>query len=384
MKRKDITKIKDIVISERKRFCRIFIEENLLEKSEFIDFCGKQGENFVVICDNKIKNFGRNIFLSLQKRKKKVFFLAISSGEKNKTRKMKEEIEDKLFSNKCDKNTCLIAIGGGTTLDLLLFVASTFLRGIACILVPTTLLAIVDAGIGGKCGVNTIYGKNLIGTTCMPQGVAIDKKSLETIPEIEWKIGFVEMIKHALIGKRKDFIYFEKYLNDKESIFQKPSFFDKVVDSIKIKKKIIEKDFFDKKERNYLNFGHTFAHAIERAEDFSLSHGLAVAIGIVGESYLSYKSGFLPQKEFLRIVSLIEKLKLSYLLKKGKKKKIKEALFFDKKNKKNQPYFVLLKAIGQPYRGKEKKCTFSVKEVFIDEAIDYMIKIFSKNESKSF
>lgn len=208
-----------------------------------------------------------------------VFF---EGGETNKTREMKAKLEDELFKLGVSRSHTLIVIGGGIMLDIGGFVAATFCRGIPWIAVPTTLLAMVDASIGGKTGVNTPFGKNLVGAFHEPVEVTIDLSFLKVLPEIEIKNGLAEMIKHGIIRSRKHF----DYLRDNWDAILKlgPEMEQAIHDSIAIKRDIIKADPHETGlSRHLLNFGHTVGHAIEADSGYKIPHGQAVALGMLVE-----------------------------------------------------------------------------------------------------
>jgi 3-dehydroquinate synthase len=249
---------------------------------------------------------------------------------KEKSRKAKELIEDQLFEWKMGKDTVLIAVGGGTTTDLVGFVASTYLRGVALILVPTTLLAMVDASVGGKTAIDTPFGKNLLGSFYPPKAVVVDLKTLDTLPKSEIEAGLVEVKKLALVYKAS--------LIDRLGRLEELVFL-----AIKTKQEIVAKDPMDLGIRRILNFGHTIGHGLEAVSNYQMSHGDAVAIGCVVEAHLSMQLGYLSMKDFEKIQSLFAKgiLPSGYAL-----EPFLEAMLLDKKNKKGEIRFVLLDTIG--------------------------------------
>ncbi len=205
--------------------------------------------------------------------------IIIEPGEKSKTLKTYASVIEKLLSINFNREDIIITLGGGVVGDLGGFIASTILRGVRYIQIPTTLLSQVDSSIGGKVAVNSIYGKNLIGNFYHPEEVIIDPFFLLTLPEREIKSGMGELIKHAII---KDSVLFDK-LNNYNSFKELYEDIEEILfNSLNIKKEVVEIDEFDKGIRMILNFGHTIGHAIEKnfKEDY-ISHGEAVAFGMV-------------------------------------------------------------------------------------------------------
>ncbi|MBM3202237.1 MAG: 3-dehydroquinate synthase [Chlamydiae bacterium] len=262
--------------------------------------------------------------------------LVIPGGELVKTRQMKEFVEDALLAKGISKSDVIVAVGGGSLLDLVGFVASTLLRGIDFITVPTTLLAMVDASIGGKTAINTPYGKNLIGAFHMPIDSYVDFTFLDTLPEEEFLMGMAEVIKYGLV--------FDKQLF--EEIENKSASLEKIVlRSREIKQEIVAKDPMDKGIRHILNFGHTVGHALEFLHNYELKHGFAVASGLVFELALSIHEGYCSSYDLDRLKELLQMYK--FPLQSFCKKLLYSAMLKDKKNRDGEVYFVLLHEIGR-------------------------------------
>lgn len=262
--------------------------------------------------------------------------VVFEGGEQNKTREAKAKLEDELFKLGVNRSHILIVIGGGVTLDIGGFVAATFCRGIPWISYPTSLLAMVDASIGGKTGVNTPFGKNLIGAFHPAKEVKVELSFLKSLPESEIKNGLSEMIKHGLIRSRPHFDYISKHFDSLLRIG--PEMDQAIKDSMAIKLAIIEEDPYEKGiSRHLLNFGHTVGHAIEADQKFKMPHGQAVALGLLVEMAL-----FGGNKE---AEALLHKLDLPKL--KLDPKALWEFMKADKKSQNNQPVAVKLKEIGK-------------------------------------
>ena len=233
--------------------------------------------------------------------------LVLSDGESIKSRAIKEKIEDALIERGIGKKSCLVAIGGGTILDLVGFVAATYCRGIPYISIPTTLLAMHDAAIGGKTGVNAAEAKNWIGAFHHPTKIFIDLNFLETLPAKEYWFGWSEAVKHSLIGDCSFFDLLEKnwsLLKERQSEFVRQA----LTKSIQIKKEIVEQDPFETKGlRRTLNFGHTIGHALETLSNYTLPHGEAVVYGMHIEAAMAFSLGYLSKKSFQRVVRLLDR-----------------------------------------------------------------------------
>lgn len=226
--------------------------------------------------------------------------LVISGGEQIKNVQGLESVWQFLSDRKLDRRSLVVTLGGGATSDLVGFAAATYMRGIEFVHVPTTLLAQVDASIGGKTGINFNGVKNLLGAISQPSHVVVDIDILTTLPPREIRSGFAEIVKHGLIADAEYFTYVTSKPYDAWS-------FDELVDlvfrSCEIKQRVVESDETEQGPRKTLNFGHTVGHAIEEyalQEHIALTHGEAVAIGMVAESYIAHRIGKLSQGDYAR------------------------------------------------------------------------------------
>jgi len=331
--------MKKITVKLKNYSYPIFYKKNLLKENYIIKFCKKIGFSIIIIThENIIDLFAKPLLEKLKKENLKVKILTFKIGEENKTRKTKEFLENQMLQNNLTKDTLIISVGGGIVSDISGFIASTYMRGIPYIIIPTTLLAMVDASIGGKNAVNTHLGKNLIGTFYYPKAVFIDFEVLKMLNDKEIKNGYVEMLKHSLIMKKQTFYDLLKA----KKITQKL-----IIESIKIKQTIVQKDEKENSLRKILNFGHTISHAIEASLNFKISHGEALVYGIYVESHLSYIMNYLSKKEFDKIVEFLKKKNLFPNIYKLSIEKIIEYLNRDKKNILGKNQFILLKYIGK-------------------------------------
>lgn len=344
----------------------IYIGTQLFE-TQWIDYCKTLKQRLVMVTDsNLVDSLGADLKNRLLGANLEVELLCIPAGEVNKTRETKQQLEDCLFEKNYGRDTCLIALGGGVVTDLVGFVAATYCRGIPVMYLPTTLLAMVDASIGGKTGVDTPFGKNLVGAFYQPQAVFMDLDVLKTLPENELRNGMVEVLKHGLI---KDEAFFRRLQGNVLGTHDHGLLLDVIHTSCLIKKEIIEQDEQDHGIRQLLNFGHTIGHAIESIEAFKVSHGEAVAIGMIVEAYLSVLSGFSD----MSIVAEIEQTLRDYHLPLKTDafvdlERFKRALGLDKKALKNQPFFVLLDSIGCTHEEKGQP-VFSVDPALLEQAL---------------
>ena len=230
--------------------------------------------------------------------------LTFPAGEGSKTRETKAELEDRLFELEAGRDCALIAVGGGVTGDLAGFVAATWHRGVPVVQVPTTLLSMVDASLGGKTGVNLAYGKNLIGAFHQPWGVYADVATLRTLPEFVYREGFAEAIKTAFIADAGLFDFLE---NRRDGLLQRePEPLTELAGRcMGIKGEVAMADEREGGKRAMLNFGHTVAHAIEAASDYGVSHGDAVAAGMAVEARIAVARLGMPEQDAARLDGLL-------------------------------------------------------------------------------
>jgi 3-dehydroquinate synthase len=267
--------------------------------------------------------------------------IILKPGEEYKIQQTVDSIIDQLIKMKADRQTTLIGVGGGVITDITGFAASIYMRGIACAFVPTTILCMVDASIGGKNGVDVGVFKNLVGSIHQPKFILYDYSFLKTLPSIEWISGFAEIIKHAAIRSEKLFSELE---NQSINIYKKNSkeLSKLIQQNVFIKTKIVEKDVLEKLERKLLNFGHSIGHAIEN--QYELTHGQAISIGMVAACFVSAQ--LVEFKETERFIKLLKKYQLPVFADFDKRKMI-EIMKTDKKKSDEKIHFIMLKKIGK-------------------------------------
>jgi 3-dehydroquinate synthase len=269
--------------------------------------------------------------------------IEVEPGEQQKTLTTVDAIYDRFLGWELDRSSTIVGVGGGMVCDIAGFVASTYLRGVTFGFVPTTLLAMVDASVGGKNGVNYHGYKNVVGTFNQPEFVLCDFAFLKTLPYDELKNGLAEAIKSALIGDKTLFNYIEN--NGKEISSLNDDAIQKVVhDSLNLKISIVSQDETEKGERRKLNFGHTIGHAVEKTT--GCSHGEAVSIGMVLSAKLSERKGALTKKDVERIEALLGYFELPVKFE-GDREVIMDAIRKDKKREGEDIHFVLLDCIGK-------------------------------------
>lgn len=283
-------------------------------------------------------------------------------GEENKNIDFCIGIWKTLLDFGADRKCLIINLGGGVITDMGGFVASTYKRGVDFINIPTTLLSQVDASVGGKTGIDIDNVKNMVGTFSLPQAVFIEAEFLKTVPKREMLSGFAEMIKHGLIADR------EYYLKLKDTDYKKISTAD-IHRSVEIKNEVVTVDPQEKGVRKILNFGHTIGHAVESyslsKDKKSLTHGEAIAIGMICEAYLSHKNSTLTAEELAEIRLYISSVYPAYKIKEKSFDQLSVLMQSDKKNEHGNIMFSLLQSIGA--------CAYNcrVSESDIRESLEY-------------
>jgi 3-dehydroquinate synthase len=282
-----------------------------------------------------------NVFEAHGKRFKGWNTIVLKAGEEYKIQATVDAVIEQLIDFEADRKTTVIGIGGGVITDITGYVASVYMRGIAFGFVPTSLLALVDASIGGKNGIDVGVYKNMVGIIRQPSFILHDMSFLDTLPQKEWENGFAEIIKHACIRDAAMFTYLEK---SSFKTFQgnKKAISGLVKQNAIIKTKVVQKDEFEKGDRRLLNFGHTLGHALEN--QYELMHGQAVAIGMAYASVISSEiTGF---KEANKVARLLLQYDLPTFVE-FDRQKVFRVMKMDKKREKKEMNYVLLEKIGK-------------------------------------
>tara|TARA_B100001057_G_scaffold140248_1_gene139902 strand:- start:236 stop:1306 length:1071 start_codon:yes stop_codon:yes gene_type:complete len=349
---------KKININNKKLKTSILIKENFISK--FIKNIAKKNEKVFCIIDSKIR-----INLNINNQKK-IIIISLKCGEKIKTFDAYKNLTEKIILKNVNRKSAVIAIGGGTLGDLVGFVASTTLRGLDFYLIPTTLLSQVDSSIGGKNGINTRFGKNLLGTFYQPKEVLIDISVLKSLPKKEIRSGYAEIIKHALIKDYNFFCWLEensnKLLNLNKSILEQAIYKSIIIKLFYVIKD--EREFLsNNNSRAMLNFGHTIGHAIEKYYDYKkFNHGEAISIGMITEAKISNHLGLLSSKELEKIIIHFKKCRLKIYDEVLNDRRLIKILTKDKKNFHNNINFSLIDKIGSSifYKKLEKKQVYKI------------------------
>lgn len=294
------------------------------------------GQKAILLCDSNTKQCLEHLYVACPIARQ-FPVVELPAGERSKTLKTCEMVWYQLTEHGADRNTILINLGGGVVTDLGGFVASTFMRGIRFVHIPTSLLGMVDAAIGGKTGVDFGGLKNMVGLFSQPQTVLVDSNFLKTLPAQQYRNGLAEVLKHAFISGPELLTVMDE--GEDELISR----------SIQVKLDVVERDEFEAGERKKLNFGHTIGHAIESHlldTDREIFHGEAIAAGMIMESWISTRIAGLANDELSSITEVIDSIFSRIELSDSDWKAIKKLMLFDKKNSNGSVRFVLLKSIG--------------------------------------
>ncbi|MFC1668613.1 3-dehydroquinate synthase [Chlamydiota bacterium] len=327
----------------------IIIGKGVLKQVPSLMSSYRQSDKGVIVTDERIwKLYGQQFCECLKENGLEIFPFVMPRGEKRKNLVWVRKIYDFLIEKGCDRSSFVIAFGGGVIGDLAGFVAATYMRGIRFFQVPTTLLAQVDASIGGKVGVNVPQGKNLVGAFYQPSAVLIDYSLLKTLSYREMRCGMAEVIKYGIIHNTDLFAFLEEQMTSVYS-FSYQSLERIISDSCQIKAAVVSEDEKESGLRAILNFGHTIGHALETDAFYkNISHGEGVSIGMVVAARISHKMGYIPKELVLRIENLIKKAGLPIRYSQLNIPEIIRIMKIDKKRVKGVLHFVLLSQLGSP------------------------------------
>ena len=340
---------KSILVGKKPTNYEVEILDKPISKNKLSSAIKSYNKILIVTDDGLPKKYLAEIKKLIPK-SKKVYIYSLPAGEKSKSLKSFNLILENLASLKFDRTDCLIALGGGMVGDITGFVASSYLRGIDFIQIPTTLLSQVDSSVGGKTAINISQGKNLVGAFYNPKKVFISLSYLQTLSEKEYRSGLGEVVKYAFILNKR--LHRILKSNSNLVLSRNLKVLEEVVyESIKTKSKIVTKDEKENGVRALLNFGHTFGHAIEAKNNYKgVSHGEAVVLGMIIASEISYLENYITKKELEEIKNLITSLGLSSNYKKYKYADLKPYLMNDKKVSKGKLNLILLNKIGSAFK----------------------------------
>ncbi|REC31737.1 3-dehydroquinate synthase [Enterococcus pseudoavium] len=286
----------------------------------------------------------------------------VPSGESSKSLEMANQLYDFLADQQFTRSDAIIALGGGVVGDLASFVASTYMRGIAFVQIPTSLLAQVDSSIGGKTAVNSSKAKNMIGTFAQPDGVLIDPETLNTLPDVRVREGIAEIIKCGAISDASLWKDLEELTGIQELLTNSEAI---ILKALQVKKMVVEEDEFDNGSRLLLNFGHTIGHALENTAGYGkISHGEAVAIGMVKISQTAELKKLTPAGISDQLITMNQKYGLPVSYQPWETEKFYSAITHDKKARGDSLNIILLDKIGQA----------KIQKIKITEMKDYLIE----------
>ena len=332
---------------EKKPCYDIVFAESFAELTEELSKLNISEKKVCAVTDSHVKGlYGDEVMSLLAGKCKKNVIYSFPAGEENKTLDTVREAYRFLIEEKFDRKDLLIALGGGVVGDVTGFIAATYLRGVDFVQIPTTLLAQADSSIGGKTGVDFDGFKNMVGAFYMPKLVYMNIATLKTLDDRQFYNGFAEVMKHGLI---KDGTFYEWLLDKMYEICDRDTdtLLNMVQKSCMVKKLVVEKDPTEKGDRALLNFGHTIGHAIEKAKDFTLSHGECVALGSVAAAFISWKHEWLSMEEYYEIRDMFVPFNLPISVEGIDPEEILALTKSDKKVEGSKIKFILLKKVGK-------------------------------------
>ncbi len=338
--------MKNLNIETKSANYKIYFENNFGSFPEIL-----KNFNYKKICivsDSNVSELYLDELKSLLHKNYEIHSFVFPAGEKSKNLDTLKELYLFLINNHFDRKSALIALGGGVVGDLTGFAASTYMRGIDFIQVPTTLLSQIDSSVGGKVGVDFSGNKNLVGSFYQPKFVFTNINTLLTLDKKQFSSGMAEAIKHGLI---KDYEYYKFICDNKEKIIHMDfdCLSELVFRSCEIKNSVVSLDERDLGIREILNFGHSFGHAVETLSNFELTHGHSVAIGMICSSYYALTQKFISEEDFNSIKELLNFFELENQIKNYSEKEIISQMYLDKKTSNNVISIITLRQIGEAF-----------------------------------
>mgnify|MGYP002623446254 CR=1 FL=1 len=327
----------------------IMFEDDFSKLAGAIDKLSFKNRRIAIITDSNVSPlYGKMVEKELKSVGSQVFIYEIAAGEENKNLDTVRELYGFLISKHFDRHDLLVALGGGVVGDITGFAASSYLRGIAFVQIPTTLLAQTDSSIGGKTGVDYKGYKNMVGAFYMPRLVYMNISVLDSLSERQFASGFAEVMKHGII---KDQEFYFWLIDNMYEIGERNHkiLMQMVKKSCEIKRDIVQRDPTEKKERALLNFGHTIGHAIEKARNFELYHGECVALGCIAAAYISMKKGLIETGTCYEIRDMFVPFNLPISVENVDPDEIVKLVKSDKKMDNNTIRFILLHDIGDAF-----------------------------------
>jgi len=358
----------EIVFPGRTEKCSVLFGEKLIEQLPVERF--SEASSLAIVTDDIVARLYVRRLQELLSQVTKTHVIVMRHGERNKNLSTASTVAKKLSDAGFDRKSMILALGGGGVGDLTGFVASIFKRGIKYFQFPTTLLPQVDSSIGGKCGIDTVWGKNQLGTFYQPLCVFVDSSVLDTLPQKEIINGLGEIVKSSIIADRQMFDEIGSSLEDSFSIQKLKTL---VRRTCEIKAKVVEKDERESGVRKILNYGHTMGHAIEASSDFRLSHGKSVILGMICEGWIAHKLGIFEDGDFDRQMDLLQRIKTHYKLRiELNRKRILHFASLDKKNSYGVTKLSVPEKIGRMHPGEDGGYAIPVSRDLLLQSLDYL------------
>jgi len=354
------------VKANRKSEYEIVISQDYSDLSEKFTALFSKGSKVCIVTDTNVSKHYLDKIAEILSKDYKVISTVLPAGEPSKSFESVKKIMNLLIKEQFSRNDVLIGLGGGVMGDLTGFCASIYKRGIPFVLLPTTLLSMVDSSIGGKTAVDFDGIKNVVGSFFMPSLVYASTDALKTLPEREYYAGFAEIMKAGLLYDEDFYVWLID--NMYEICEKKPETLAEMIETaVNIKRAIVEKDPFEKGDRALLNLGHTIGHGIESFYAGEYLHGECVALGTVAAAFISWKMNMIPMEEYYEIRDMFVPFNLPISVLGADPRKILKLLYNDKKNSDGKINMVLLKKIGKAVLVKD------IDEKLILDAIDELI-----------
>jgi|TARA_B100001142_G_scaffold142480_1_gene143650 3-dehydroquinate synthase len=336
---------KELFAGQRKNKYKILISKEAISRKNIAPLLKEHKKTLIITDDGVPQKIVKKVTAAC-KPSTKVFEIILQQGEKAKSIQNFQKILNFLVESNFDRTDLIIAVGGGVVGDISGYVASSYLRGIPFIQIPTTLLAQVDSSVGGKTAINISAGKNLVGAFYNPKGVIIDTSVLKTLSNREFKAGLAEVIKYALIKNKSLFSLLKRH--PKEILLMHHKIIEEIIfASIHTKAQIVTQDEKENGIRAILNFGHTFGHAIEAHGKYKkILHGEAVAKGMKIASKISYLESLISEKDHKKVIALLEMFEFDLSLNQYNYEELKPYILRDKKIKAGRLNLVLLNQLS--------------------------------------
>lgn len=347
----------------------IWIGSGILEQPRL--WMPTTAESVVIMTDHHVKKYyGNALNTRLLRAGYATSLFSFQPGESAKNQRTKARLEAKMLAKGCGRDSLILALGGGVVGDLAGFIAATYMRGIPFVQIPTSLLAMLDSSVGGKTGIDNVYGKNLIGAFWQPHAVVTDVNCLATLSRRHLLNGLIEAIKLFLIRDADSFDYLHHHLSS--ILAYDPSILTEIIHrAVSLKANIVQQDERENHQRAILNFGHTIGHALEQVSNYKLLHGYAVALGILVEAKIAQLMGLFTQDQMNRIQALFAGLDIfPSQLASFDSDTVIQATRSDKKRRAGAVHYVLINQMGQVHEAAQQ-VVHPVADEVVREAFNY-------------